>query len=108
MSLASGARNARRTVARFTLENRACLMPKRPKSSNLVSQGKSVRGLQAESGPQPEFPVVLGQKNEIQCESELDSSHNSRPRSVEQPDSASAASCCARSISPVSIAFLAD
>jgi len=60
----------------------------------------------------PQFPVPC-QKNETQFGSELDSSHelrshNSRPRSVEQADSASAASSWARPTSPVSIAFLAD
>jgi hypothetical protein len=60
------------------------------------------------------FPaVVLCQKNEIQFAAELDSthelrSHNFRPCSVEQADSASAASSWARWTSPVSIAFLAD
>ena len=81
-------------------------------ASNLISQVKSVRGLQAESGPPPQFPVPC-QKNEIQFGSELDSSHelrshNFRPCSVEQAHSASAASSWARWTSPVSIAFLAD
>src|SRR5260370_144492 len=73
-----------------------------------------VRGLQAKCGRQLPFPaVVLCQKNEIQFTSEPDSSHelrnhNPRPFSVEQAASASAASSWARSISPVSIAFLAD
>ena len=103
----------RAKMSRVSHSKTAPILCLEAESSNPISEVKSVRGLQAESGPQPQFPVVLGQKNEIQCASELDSSHelssrNPRPRSVEQADSASAASSWARSTSPVSIAFLAD